>query len=548
MFTHDNYIDRRIFFFSDVLLEHGCEVKLFADEYFETLCKDDPSYVIRPEICRIVREYDVPLSKINAEEKNIVSSIKAYQNKYYNRNKMWADKVPIEVTNFRISVHRNDYSVIIRRPDGTLAYNKRTDSWIIQYDSAYQTDIIDCESAVRLYLEEQNIKEITRKYNLSIEETDGKDGKLIWLHPKDSRVLYVYDVENMVLSEYSPMTVSVSEESVLSNEEYEDFCREIYDYSRILSRINLELKKEKPDIVYVADLTTLPIAIMLKEKFNCKIIMDCHEWWYKQTVLWEPYRTIKQQLSDLYEKRLYPKCDLCITVGKYLAGKMQESIGCNFEVIYSCMSNSLESVCNDEDISLIKRYKLRNDAKIAIFQGGMSTHRNLDNLARATKYLDEDAYLLLLTTGDYQDTFKRILNREGSPERVIWGGWITQKDLLKYTRQADLGIIPYTAENDYAECFVPNKLMEYVTTGLPILFDSSMQELKLVAGENQVGYGADLGDPVIFGREMNRLLHDRDVLNKYKSNFAKCSDKYKFSGQKLLFESMLEKYCILEDI
>ena len=45
LITHDNYIDRRIFFFADVFQENGCEVKLFPSTYFELNTDPDPLYV-----------------------------------------------------------------------------------------------------------------------------------------------------------------------------------------------------------------------------------------------------------------------------------------------------------------------------------------------------------------------------------------------------------------------------------------------------------------------------------------------------------------------
>ena len=195
-----------------------------------------------------------------------------------------------------------------------------------------------------------------------------------------------------------------------------------------------------------------------------------------------------------------------------------------------------------------KKFNLPSDSKIAVFQGGMSTFRNLENLARATKYLEEDSYLLLLTGGDYQEEFKKILNSEGNPERVIWGGWISQDELLNYTQNVDVGIIPYTAVNDYSECFVPNKLMEYFEVQVPIFYDTSMYELSLVAGGNQVGYGADLKNVEEFGTELNALLHNEQKLGELKRNYEYCYDKFGYESQKGLFEEMLSRYGILDSL
>ena len=235
-------------------------------------------------------------------------------------------------------------------------------------------------------------------------------------------------------------------------------------------------------------------------------------------------------------------------MGENLAKRMQAYYKCPFEVIYSCMSQKLSQHSIIDSHFIHKKFNLPSDSKIAVFQGGMSTFRNLENLARATKYLEEDSYLLLLTGGDYQEEFKKILNSEGNPERVIWGGWISQDELLNYTQNVDVGIIPYTAVNDYSECFVPNKLMEYFEVQVPIFYDTSMYELSLVAGGNQVGYGADLKNVEEFGTELNALLHNEQKLGELKRNYEYCYDKFGYESQKGLFEEMLSRYGILDSL
>ncbi len=546
LLTHDNYIDRRIFFFADILIEHGYNIRLFASEYFNFLRKDDPDYVIRPEKCTKVRDYSMFYSEIDEKDRKIVSEINSYQDTFYKRHLRWSKKTPLPLKDVNINVNNHDYTIVISKESALLGYNRSTDNWIGLYPTDFSLDVLNIEEAIKLYLSGIDVKNIEEKYKLEIEED--KYHREIWIHPKESRVLYIYDYNQNILTEYSPQDENnLISDMDLGEKRYEDFRTNVWDFSRILLSVKYKLLEECPDIIYVADLTTLPIAIMLKQKYGCKIIMDCHEWWYKNAILWEPLNVAAQELSNHYEEGLYPKCDLCITVGEYLASRMKEAIGCKFEVIYSCISENLLIDEDNENISLKSKYNLPDMSKIAIFQGGMSTHRNLENLARATKYLDDDCYLLLLTTGEYQETFRSILNEEGNPDRVIWGGWIPQKDLLKFTRNADVGVIPYTAVNDYAECFVPNKLMEYIAARVPILFDESLKELKLVAGSNQVGYGTNLKDASLFGKALNDLLHDDARLDMYKSNFHKCDGVFSYEGQKKSFEKMLKDYKILEE-
>lgn len=544
--THDMYIDRRIYFFIDILSEHGYDIRMFANIYFDAIRKDDPSYVIRPEKIITVREYDIPHSQIDDTDKKIVSEIISYQDRYYIRHAKWTKKTVQGYKNVSIILCDNDYSIAISKENGITVYNRSSDSWMRIHLSDYYREVLDCEKVLSEYFSGNSINKIEEKYKTEI-EVDEKN-KMIWVHPQNRLLLYVYDCEHDTLFEHSPIQESRPyADNNFGEQKYNDFLEEICDYSGIFLCIKDKLAEEKPDLIYVADLTTLPIAIMLKEKYGCKIIMDCHEWWYKNTVLWDPSNLVAQELSKRYEEELYPKCDLRITVGRFIASRMEELIGCKFEVIYSCISRNLETHEDNNDISIKKKYNLPDNSRIAIFQGFMSTHKNLENLARATKYLDSDSYLLLLTTDEYQETFKKLLEEEGKPDRVIWGGWIPQKELLKYTSNADLGVIPYTAVNDYAECFVPNKLMEYITARVPILFDESLKELKLVVGGNEIGYGTNLKDVAVFGKALNELLHDDSRLGMYRSNFHKCDEVFSYTGQRRSFEKMLKDYKILEE-
>ena len=191
-------------------------------------------------------------------------------------------------------------------------------------------------------------------------------------------------------------------------------------------------------------------------------------------------------------------------------------------------------------------YGIPEGSRVAIFQGSMTDLRNLDNLARATRYLEEDCCLAVVGGGPYEETFLKILEEEGNPERVVMVGWVNQSDLLKFTVNADLGVLPYSAMDEYFSYSVPNKLMEYFEATLPMLYDISMREISMVAGEHGVGVGEDLSDPEKFGRTLNSLLHDAEQLSALKEHYADCKDKFSYESQRKEFEKILEANNLLD--
>ncbi len=550
--THDDYVDRRIFFFVDVLERSGYQVKLFPAYYINVLSSMDPSYVLRPVSKSTVREYNVDFSDISEIEKLIIDRVQGDSS--YIMQKERYPKGMIKFLNsirmknkVKIAVQKEQYCITILSEDYTLCYNSLSDSICRIGKSERMLELRKCEQAILDVIMEKKQGIVDFDEGISVMQNVDEDGaKRIYASMPAAGVMYVYDEKAETLSEIVPYSYDSDIDAIQGREfDYVEYKNKIYNFAPIIRRVKEELLIEQPDIVYVADLPTLPVGFMLKEVTGCKLVVDCHEWWYKQTALWENQDNEKIEMVDKYEALLYPLCDVRITVGENLAQRMQKYYNCPFEVIYSCMSQKLSQHTNIDRHFIHKKFNLPYDSKIAVFQGGMSTFRNLENLARATRYLAEDSYLLLLTCGDYQEVFKQILYSEGNPDRVIWGGWINQDELLNYTQNVDVGIIPYTAVNDYSECFVPNKLMEYFEVQLPIFYDTSMYELSLVAGGNHVGYGTDLKNAEKFGTELNSLLHDEEKISGLKNNYVYCNNKFGYESQKIRFEEMLERYGLL---
>src|SRR5262249_20624441 len=146
-----------------------------------------------------------------------------------------------------------------------------------------------------------------------------------------------------------------------------------------------------PALVYVADLPTLPIGVMIKKTVKSILVIDCHEWWKEQIGLWSPHNRTLISTTDHYEKTLYPICDARITVGKKLADEMSDYFQIPFDSVYSSIEDThcVEAGTDSSEL-WHKRHGMPQGVKIAIFQGAITTLRNLENLAKATAFLESD--------------------------------------------------------------------------------------------------------------------------------------------------------------
>ncbi|WP_206460018.1 glycosyltransferase [Anaerovorax sp. IOR16] len=555
LITHDNYIDRRIFFFADVFQANGCDVKLFGANYFVLDTDDEPNYVVRPTQKKIVKQYRFDLEQLDSEQirRNCMEII-SKQRAYFTQEGKYASS--LRELNLSISIDSQDkfflksevmsYFMVYKSSGYRLVYSSLTNQFQYGTEKTYP----EYESAIWQYLDLYGVEERSTvdMNGIMVNCRYNQYGELIYSALKQGvECICKYNLNQGTLETTTPIVCSLYQEDQLADSKFNftDFKGWLFEYSNILERVKRELEVEQPDYVYVADLPTLPIGIILKKTIGCRLIVDCHEWWYKQTMLWEGHLKQKVELAKHYELEMYPQCDICITVGKLLASDMERCYSKAFGTIYSCMNESLSTGKKEPKSDFWnKKFGIDIDSKVAIFQGGMTTLRNLDNLARATKHLKEKQYLVIVGDGAYKEEFVDILRKEGKEEKVLFAGWVRQTELNQYTLNASLGIIPYHASNDYYAYSVPNKLMEYYETKVPILYDKTMLEIDSVVNlqDRKVGICADLSNGDSFGQVIADVLADDALLASIKNNYKLVKSPFNYQGQKYILEQILEGY------
>lgn len=574
LITHDNHIDRRIFFFADVLIGLGYKVLLFASFINEELKSADPDYVRRPEKIDTIKNYN-NTSYIDIEEledaiiKDFLIKIISIQEEHYSSHGSYADdNCKLEKLGLRLKTSleyhiiggsNNWYSVGISEPkDGNwYVYNSITGKirkTHIFHDNAFNL----LERFVYHFKKElitdqplENI-EIPGAYN----GNDGFNGIEYWLNrDNDNFIIKTKEIGQTVSYEYKSRNDNITsikhlpflpleKDGLLGNlYDFIEFRRIIYDYSPIMLKIRQEIENSSqlPSVVYVADLPTLPIGFILKDRIKCKLIVDCHEWWKEQSVLWEPKNKLKINVIDKYEKMLYPLCDLRITVGELLADEMAKYYNCSFKTIYSCLTDkNIKSMVYDGRQEFWCRiFEIPKTSKIAVFQGSLTTLRNLDNLAKSSKYLENDNYIVIIGDGPYMKEFRNVVNREGNSQRVLYTGWVPQEELLKYTLNAHVGILPYVSLNNYYSLSLPNKFLEYYTANLPIICDNSLKEVSKIIIKNNIGISVDCSSPKELGEAINNILENDLFRDKIADNYSTAGNSILYAGQKEIFKKYI---------
>ena len=102
------------------------------------------------------------------------------------------------------------------------------------------------------------------------------------------------------------------------------------------------------------------------------------------------------------------------------------------------------------------------------FFGTFGRQFDLETVIEAAKILEEEASpfrFVLCGSGDRLEYFKRLA--EGS-KTVIFTGWIDEAEIWSLMRISAAGIAPYYSTEDF-RLSIPNKIVEYLSAGLPVL-------------------------------------------------------------------------------
>jgi glycosyltransferase involved in cell wall biosynthesis len=526
--THDSHIDHRVLTLGSLLKEKDHEVKLFVG--YNNVFDKEPSWVLRPDVyisidwCELLASETLQLEALEPSAKRVMEKLLKIQVSPGNQKKGGL-KVEEKFT-YVIKNTSNGKEITVWSIDKEYSlYFKEKDSHVLKtyknYPEVYAWGIY--------YYTQKKCKtdEATLR---SIRQLAKADGILI-----DDRETSFNCIN--IFNSFKAQKFNILEETILIKQDIESshneaqqwnlkdkddlFVREIYDFKPILRRVNYEIEKGfVPDLVIVADLPTLPIGIELKERFSIPLIVDCHEWWMGQSVLWEPWAQEKIKIIDYFERLLYPLCDVRITVGQELAEYLENYFKCSFATIYTSGYYIESKDSKDGDGAWLKRQlKLKPTSKICIFQGSLTTNRNIESLIETAKFLEEEIYFVIVGHGQCYDMFVKQAQDAGVSDKVKFCGWVAQEELLKYTAAADLGIIPYVALDKYYSMSAPNKLAEYYQVHIPIIADSSMKEISRIIVQDKIGLLIDFKDPQEIGSTINKLFSEPDTLKEYKNNY-----------------------------
>lgn len=284
------------------------------------------------------------------------------------------------------------------------------------------------------------------------------------------------------------------------------------------------------DFYHVCDVLPLPVGMLIKKFFNknAKVVYDAHELEFDKNVS----RKFYGKLIRFLEARYIKKVDAMMTVSQPIAEAYGEYYNITPpKVVMNCAN--LQKVVPNQIFR--KKFKLKPEQKIILYQGNLKPHRGVEQLIEAFKTFSEE-YVLVLLGMPFTDSYLDYLKKEmAQVNNIFYHPAVAPNELLAYTASADIGTYLIQKTNRSHDMSLGNKIFEYIHAGLPIITSDLIVTREVIG--NKLGCVIEKDTTAEIKKAIDTIL--KNGIESYKKELQLAAQKYNWENQEII---MLEIY------
>ena len=273
-----------------------------------------------------------------------------------------------------------------------------------------------------------------------------------------------------------------------------------------------DLLFSKSQIFVAADFYALPMSVLVGKLKRKRVFYDSREIYTELPAL--NNRPRLRKLFKVLERFFIKNVDKIFTTGEMDSDYLIKLYNCkkpyllrNFPLLQTEIT----------PFNLYEKYDIPASGKILLYQGIVVKGRGFETCFKALQK-NNALWFVVLGGGEDIEHYKNLADEMGISSRVVFSGKITQKELLNYTAGALAGISiidDISINNHYA---LPNKMFEYIKSGVPVIA-SNLPQMEKIILNYRVGGLITAGDE----HKLLVLIDQWSVDSVYKSLKANCA-------------------------
>lgn len=300
------------------------------------------------------------------------------------------------------------------------------------------------------------------------------------------------------------------------------FQKKVFFYAEFNLRLFFRLLFARADIMLGNDLDVMTAVWLAGSLRRKPIVYDTHEYYLGMPEL--NGRPVIKKIWQRIEAFIFPRLryiyTICDSFRELYYKDYGKTLGVVRNVPYRKAAETNTPLRPDLEA------KLPKDRFFLLFQGaGINPERGVEELVMAMRHLDPGHFhLLIIGGGDHWDNIVSLVASCGLSDRITLVPRIPFEQLRAVTRRADLGLSLDKPNNINHIYGLPNKIFDYLHSGVPVLV-SRLVELEKIVRHYEVGAFIDNHDPAHIASRIMEISTDTRRLEQWKRNTEKVRDE-----------------------
>jgi glycosyltransferase involved in cell wall biosynthesis len=288
-------------------------------------------------------------------------------------------------------------------------------------------------------------------------------------------------------------------------------------YGEFLAKALARLVRDPADVYHAHDLEALVPAWLAGRLTGGRVVYDSHELFTERPI---ELRAVWRMI----ERFLLRRVDAVIAASEERAHIMHAEYGA--PTLPTVVANCPQRRGRPARSSLRAQLPAhRRDARVVVYQGGLSPGRCLERLTTAAAEFGPDTILALVGARSpfFESVLRPLIDAEGLDDRVFWIPPVDADEVVSFIEAADLGVVIYqnSCRNNYY-C-APNKLYDYCMAGLPVV-GPDFPPIRRLVEEYGIGMTFDPERPATIAASVRQVLDDDDAYARAVAGCAAVAD------------------------
>ena len=316
------------------------------------------------------------------------------------------------------------------------------------------------------------------------------------------------------------------------------FQKKVFFYGEFNLRLFFRLLRAKGDIFLGNDLDVMP-AVWLAGRIRRKpVVYDTHEYYLGMPEL--DGRPLVKRIWQRIEQFIFPRLRYIYTICDSFCELYRKDYGKTLRAVRNVPYRRSAGI--DQPLPPDIEKKLPRDKFFLLFQGaGINPERGVEELVMAMSHLDPARFhLVIIGGGDIFDRIVGLVKEKGLSDRITLIPKIPFEVLRSVTRRADLGLSLDKPTNINHIYGLPNKIFDYLHSGVPVLV-SRLAELEKIVDQYEVGDYIDNHDPAHIAARIEAISRDPVKLKKWKNNSIRVVDELNWEKEGRIVVEIFEQ-------